>query len=161
MATPPTPDEEDNSSATATPRLRFPEFVGETLREIQLGDVTAECTTRNGKSLTPAPIMGVSKTEGIVPMEVRLIGKDLSRYKRLEADWFAYNPMRLNIGSIARWKGEREVLVSPDYVVFRCLNEGDSAINPAYLEHFRGSDQWEDFVTGPLLFLETVDNTAH
>ena len=30
----------------------------------------------------------------------------IARYKLLQKDWFAYNPMRLNIGSIARWQGE-------------------------------------------------------
>jgi len=138
----------DNDKRTLTPKVRFPEFDGKPLRVVTLGDLTEDCTTRNGKNETPAPIMGVSKIDGIVPMEERFIGKDIGRYKRLETDWFAYNPMRLNIGSIARWKGDDDVLVSPDYVVFRCLTEGESGLNPAYLDHFRCSTQWEDFVTG-------------
>ena len=136
----------DTSWKTETPRLRFPEFADEELRDVQLGDVTEDCTERNGKNKTRLPIMGVSKSDGIVPMQERLIGKDIARYKRLEKNCFAYNPMRLNIGSIARWKGDGDVLVSPDYVVFRCLTEGNSPIDPAYLDHFRCSDQWEDFV---------------
>lgn len=129
------------------PRLRFPEFKAETFRDVQLGDVTEECTARNGKNQPALPIMGVSKSEGIIPMDERLIGKDLTRYKRLGKDCFAYNPMRLNIGSIARWRGDSEVLVSPDYVVFRCLTKGNLKITPAYLDHFRCSDRWEEFVT--------------
>lgn len=130
------------------PRLRFPEFAGEPLRRLQLGDVTENCAERNGKGATSAPIMGVSKVDGIVPMEERLIGKDTARYKCLETNWFAYNPMRLNIGSIARWKGDGAVLVSPDYVVFRCVTEREPSIDPNYLDHFRCSDQWERFVGG-------------
>ena len=142
------PDKDDASSkTTATPRLRFPEFDGQSVRQLQLGDVTEDCKDRNGKAATPAPIMGVSKTDGIVPMEERLIGKDIARYKRLEKNWFAYNPMRINIGSIARWKGEGDVLVSPDYVVFRCLDQGDLTISADYLDHYRSSVQWEDFVS--------------
>ena len=91
--------------------------------------------------------MGVKKAEGIVPMDGRLIGTDISRYKVVRKNWFAYNPMRLNIGSIARWSNERDVLVSPDYVVFRCLEEPTCAIDPEFLDHFRPSDQWEHFVT--------------
>ena len=132
--------------STVPSRLRFSEFANEELRDVQLGDVTEDSTERNGERKTRPPIMGVSKTDGIIPMEKRLIGKDIARYKRLEKDWFAYNPMRLNIGSIARWKGDGDVLVSPDYVVFRCLTEGDATIDPAYLDHFRSSDQWRDFV---------------
>jgi type I restriction enzyme S subunit len=91
--------------------------------------------------------MGVTKADGIVPMEARLIAADIARYKLVENDWFAYNPMRLNIGSIARWKGEREILVSPDYVVFKCITNGGSGIAPGYLDHFRQTKVWDEFVT--------------
>jgi type I restriction enzyme S subunit len=55
--------------------------------------------------------------------------------------------MRLNIGTIARWRGESEILVSPDYVVFKCLTEAESGIAPGYLDHFRQTKTWEEFVT--------------
>ena len=141
-------NKDGTSSSNTTPRLRFPEFAGESLRHISLGDVTAECTARHGKDEAHAAIMGVSKIDGIVPMEERLIGKDIARYKVLKTDWFAYNPMRINIGSIARWSDRDDVLVSPDYVVFRCLDEGGSTLNASYLDHCRTAKQWEDFVGG-------------
>lgn len=130
------------------PRLRFPEFTGESIPRVQLGDVTEECTSRLGKNLRSAPIKGVSKADGIVPMEERLIGKDTARYKLVSPACFAYNPMRINIGSIARWTGDGDVLVSPDYVVFRCLDNSESGLSPDYLDQFRSSVQWENFVTG-------------
>ncbi len=55
--------------------------------------------------------------------------------------------MRLNIGSIARWQGDDDILVSPDYVVFKCKSGGPHRLDPAYLDHFRRSDAWEDFVS--------------
>lgn len=91
--------------------------------------------------------MGVSKVEGIVPMEERIVAADTARYKFVRKDWFAYNPMRLNIGSIARWKGGNDILVSPDYVVFKCKGSGPHRLDPAYLDHFRRSDAWENFVS--------------
>ena len=91
--------------------------------------------------------MGVRKEDGIVPMEERLVAADISRYKLVRNNWFAYNPMRLNIGSIARWQGDNIVLVSPDYVVFRCLERSTPvALHPGYLDHFRSSRQWDAFV---------------
>jgi type I restriction enzyme, S subunit len=132
---------------TLTPKLRFPEFVGQAVRDVQLKDVTAESTTRNGERLPATSVMGVTKAEGIIPMEERLIAAEIARYKLVRKDWFAYNPMRLNIGSIARWQGERDILVSPDYVVFRCLDELGSEINSAYLDHFRQTEAWDNFVT--------------
>jgi type I restriction enzyme S subunit len=128
------------------PRLRFPEFRGATLQSVFLGGVTEEGRSRNGNKHSSALVMGVNKSDGIVPMEARLIATDIARYKLVERDWFAYNPMRLNIGSIARWKGEREILVSPDYVVFKCITNGEPSIVPDYLDHFRHTETWNSFV---------------
>jgi len=91
--------------------------------------------------------MGVSKVDGIVPMEDRLIAADTARYKIVRKDWFAYNPMRLNIGSIARRQGDHDILVSPDYVVFNCNSAGLYRLDPGYLDHFRHSDAWQKFVS--------------
>ena len=136
-----------DTTPALVPKLRFPEFRGVTLRNAKLGDVTEEGRRRNGNKHSVASVMGVTKADGIVPMEARLIAADIERYKLVEHDWFAYNPMRLNIGSIARWKGDREILVSPDYVVFRCIAGDESGIAPGYLDHFRLTKAWEDFVT--------------
>jgi restriction endonuclease S subunit len=46
---------------------------------------------------------------------------DMSRYLRVEQGWFAYNPMRINVGSLG-WaeKDDLAGVISPDYVVFSC-----------------------------------------
>ena len=152
-----TPPQEGNNSPSlkggqakpdgVVPKLRFPEFRGGALRSVRLGDVTEEGRSRNGNKHSVASVMGVTKADGIVPMEARLIAADIARYKVVEKDWFAYNPMRLNIGSIARWKGESEILVSPDYVVFKCNTDSESGIDPGYLDYFRQTKTWEEFVT--------------
>lgn len=137
----------EEATTARVPKLRFPEFRGAALRSVRLGDVTEEGRRRNGKKHSVASVMGVTKADGIVPMEARLIAADIERYKLVEHDWFAYNPMRLNIGSIARWKSESEILVSPDYVVFKCITDDESGIEPGYLDHFRRTKAWDDFVT--------------
>jgi type I restriction enzyme, S subunit len=128
------------------PRRRFTEFAGQPWEPLRLADVTAECTTRNSGRSLGMEVMGVTKAEGIVPMEERVIAADRARYKVVSKDWFAYNPMRLNIGSIARWHGKQDVLVSPDYVVFRCSEDLEHGISPDFLDHFRTSDAWQHFV---------------
>lgn len=110
---------------------------------IQLRAVTREVRKRNARVLDESFVMGVSKFDGVVPMRERTIGADLNRYKTLPPGAFAYNPMRLNIGSIARWSGTDDVLVSPDYVVFEALPE---ALDGRYLDQYRRSHAWKRFM---------------
>lgn len=128
------------------PKLRFPVFANAPLHYVRLGDVTEEGTIRNRGQLTTDAIMGVSKDEGMVPMQAHVIADDISRYKVVRKGWFAYNPMRLNIGSIARWHGDNDALVSPDYVVFHCpARQTEPSLLPFYLDHFRRSPHWDAF----------------
>jgi type I restriction enzyme S subunit len=107
----------------------------------RLGEVASESTLTNDDGRR-ADVMGVSKFDGITPMRERSIGATVRRYKLLSRGEFAYNPMRINIGSIARWAGERTVLVSPDYVVFKCRR----LLDPRYLDFYRRSRQWQQFM---------------
>lgn len=123
---------------------RFPEFEGSPWSDVTLGEITEESSERNTMKLGAASVRGVNKTLGMIPMRERTIGSDLGRYKTVLRDWFAYNPMRLNIGSLSRWEEDEPVLVSPDYVVFRC---NPDRLLPDYFDHLRRSRLWERFVT--------------
>ena len=110
----------------------------------RLAEVTHELTTRNGdKDLGRDAVMGVTKANGIVPMREQTIAGDISRYRRLPPRAFAYNPMRINVGSIAMNGGQEEVLVSPDYVVFGCNVDG---LEPDYLDHLRRTRWWGHYI---------------
>lgn len=110
----------------------------------RLGAVTHELTRRNGaKGLGRDFVMGVTKADGVVPMREQTIAGDISRYKRLPPRAFAYNPMRINVGSIAMNEREDEVLVSPDYVVFACNADG---LDPNYLDHLRKTSWWAHYI---------------
>jgi type I restriction enzyme S subunit len=110
----------------------------------RLGAVTHELTKRNGaKGLGRDFVMGVTKAHGVVPMREQTVAGDISRYKRLPPRAFAYNPMRINVGSIAMNEREDEVLVSPDYVVFACNADG---LDPDYLDHLRKTSWWAHYI---------------
>lgn len=111
-------------------------------RLCRLGDVARESTERNAGRLGTDAVHSVTKANGMIPMPVDTIGSDIARYKLVRPMAFAYNPMRINIGSIAGWEGDNEVLVSPDYVVFECGPE----LDPDYLNHFRRGHVWESYV---------------
>ncbi len=110
----------------------------------RLAAVTRELTTRNSrKALGRDYVMGVTKAQGVVPMREQTIAGDISRYKRLPPRAFAYNPMRINVGSIAMNERDEEVLVSPDYVVFACNADG---LDPDYLDHLRRTSWWAHYI---------------
>lgn len=66
-------------------------------------------------------ILGVSNKEGIFDAYVEK-GKNINQpYKKVEVNWLAYNPYRINVGSIGIKKEEhKHNLISPAYVVFSC-----------------------------------------
>lgn len=88
-------------------------------------------------------IMSVNKSEGMIPMRAETIGKSIERYKVVKSGWFAYNPMRINVGSICRWTVENDCLVSPDYVVFSCDEE---FLLSSYFDQFRQAEPWADYM---------------
>lgn len=108
-----------------------------TRRKLQA--VTHESTARNGKRLGREAVMAVTKQSGMRPMREETIAAIIDRYKVVRPSAFAYNPMRLNIGSIAMSSFDDDVLVSPDYVVFEC---DERKLLPSYLDHLRRTRFW-------------------
>ncbi len=72
-------------------------------------------------------VLSVTNTRGFVlpedQFERRVASDDLSNYKLVRKGQYAYNPSRINVGSIARLDQWEEGALSPMYVVFR-LDEG-------------------------------------
>ena len=101
-----------------------------------LGCYITQISQRNklGKNL---PVLSVSNKHGFVEQseqfEDRIIASDdTSNYKIVNINDFAYNPARINVGSIARLKNKKCGIVSPMYICFRTLGN----IIPEYLELF-------------------------
>lgn len=124
-----------------TGKSRLPSF--KAWKRVCLSDVAEECNKRNVKQLARDRLFAVTKAEGMVPMRENVQGATINRCKIVEHGWFAYNPMRINIGSIARWEQKSPVMVSPDYVVFR-TKEG--RLLSDYLNQVRRSGIWTNFV---------------
>jgi type I restriction enzyme S subunit len=68
-------------------------------------------------------ILGVNNKIGIFDAYTQK-GKDINQaYKKMEVGWIAYNPYRINVGSIGiRLEEHKNEYISPAYVVFSCLN---------------------------------------
>lgn len=110
-----------------------------------MGDVTREVSDRIGKNGQLLRIYGVERATGLT-LAPKYVAKDISRYKKIEPGMFAYNPMRLNIGSLGFCSGAHEPgAVSPDYVVFECL---PSSLDPLFMHYLTESQQWDEWVRG-------------
>jgi type I restriction enzyme S subunit len=76
------------------------------------------------------PVQGVSNSRTFIKTKAITTDFDFDNYKIVRDNSFAYNPSRLNIGSIALRSGGTCV-VSPLYVVFEVLNQKE--LLPEYL----------------------------
>lgn len=88
---------------------------------VRLGDYLEEKKTKN-KEDKKLPVYSVSNIYGFVLsdsfFDKRVYSKNLSTYKLVQKDDFAYNPYRINVGSIGLFNNNEIGLVSSAYVVF-------------------------------------------
>ena len=108
------------------PNLRFPEFEGEWEKCI-LGDITENFNLRN-KDKIQYPMFSVTNDRGFVPQSEQfegrdMVGEDIKAYKIIHTNDFAYNPARINVGSIAMYTGEKPCMISSLYVCFKTTKE--------------------------------------
>ena len=108
------------------PNLRFPEFQGEWEKCI-LGDITENFNLRN-KDKIQYPMFSVTNDRGFVPQSEQfegrdMVGEDIKAYKIIHTNDFAYNPARINVGSIAMYTGEKPCMISSLYVCFKTTKE--------------------------------------
>lgn len=110
------------------PKLRFPEFKNEGEWEVfKLGEVLLKNSTKNRK-LKYSLVQSISNKHGFINQdeyfENRIIAsKDTSNYYVIKKGYFAYNPSRIDVGSLA-YKFDNEIsIISPLYVSFRANNE--------------------------------------
>ena len=102
----------------------------------KIGDVIAQTSTRN-RNGNNSPVLSVNNRRGFIEQSEQFEGRlvaseDTSNYKIVRRNEFAYNPARINVGSIARLISFKEGIVSPMYVCFKTKAE----IQSEYLEHF-------------------------
>jgi type I restriction enzyme, S subunit len=126
-------------------RKHLDEFRCQEWESVKLGDVIFESKLRSGSAPVEKDLYIGAKADGLVPMHKRIRGESAGRCKIVRKGWFIYDPMRLGAGSIAKWSGVGSALASPDYIVFRC---DESRLDPEFLNHFRLSHQWTQFVEG-------------
>ena len=92
-------------------------------RVVSLGEVTKQITERVGNREDVTVLSPINSGELVLSEEYftkQVFSKDLSKYLIVNPLSFAYNPARINIGSIGLNTFDFVGCVSPIYVVFEC-----------------------------------------
>ena len=119
---------EKNNKNLNVPNLRFPEF-SEEWEKCTLGDITRNFSLRN-KDQIQYPMFSVTNSRGFVPQSEQfedreMMGEDIKAYKIIHEGDFAYNPARINVGSIAKYDNSEPCMISSLYVCFKTIPQID------------------------------------
>ena len=99
----------------------------------RLGDYIQEVNIRN-RDLSNIPLLGVSIKKVLMPSIANIIGTDMSTYKLIQKNQFAYGPVTSRNGdkiSIALLEEFDNAMVSQAYTVFEVIDENE--LLPEYL----------------------------
>lgn len=104
-----------------------------------IGPYIFECNERNVNLLIDN-IQGVNSTSSFGETKANTEGLDFRNYKIVRKGQFAYNPSRINLGSIALLRG-KECIISPMYIVFDIINK--TKLLPEYLMLWLGRSEFQ------------------
>jgi type I restriction enzyme S subunit len=132
-------------------KLRFKDENGKDFPEwkkFKLGDLTIKVGAKN-KENEQLPIYSISNKKGFVPQSNQFAGLDsiergfdISLYKIIEERTYAYNPARINVGSIGYSGSLNRVLVSSLYVCFKTKKN----VFDDFFNHYLDSSQFNKAV---------------
>ena len=105
--------------------------------KVRLGDYIQEYSVRN-KADEEIPVYSVTNTQGFCRdyFGKEVASKDKTTYKIVPRGCFAYNPSRINVGSVDWQRYEDRVIVSPLYNVFSV----SPLLDQQYLYYYLKSD---------------------
>ena len=113
----------------------------------KLGDYIQEKKEKNKKGID-LPVYSISNIYGFIHSEElfykKVYSKSLRNYKIVEKGDFAYNPARINVGSIGLFDKEDRVLVSPMYTVFKIIDK--NSLDPKFLFLLFKTDKYSKLI---------------
>ncbi len=124
------------------PKLRFNEFSSNWI-EYTLDKVCEEVSEKN-KTSEYTRVISVSNSKGLVDQsdqfDRNVASENLNTYKIIKKGMFAYNPSRINVGSIDLLRKYEDGVLSPIYVVFKTRVKFDSE----FLYYIMKSDKFKN-----------------
>ena len=122
------------------PKLRFPGFTGD-WEQRKFSEITELLRLKNKNNL-PLVSYSITNDTGFIPQDDKFEGAfstknaDKRMYYIVPSNTFAYNPARINVGSIGYYEGENNVIVSSLYEVFKTTD----SVDDRFLWHWFKSD---------------------
>ncbi len=114
----------------------------------KLGELTYKTGKKNKDSIK-YPIYSINNIDGFLPqneqfdgMDSNDRGYDISLYKIIEPQTFAYNPARINVGSIGYSGDLKDIIISSLYVCFKTKKE----LNANFLLQFLKTEAFKKSV---------------
>ena len=112
------------------------EYTPNTKTTSHIGNVIEQISKRN-KNNAIQNVLSVSNRQGFIKQSDQfenrnVASEDTSNYKIVEKNDFAFNPARINVGSIARLTTFENGIVSPMYICFRTQEN----VAPEYIDFF-------------------------
>ena len=112
------------------------EYSPKTKTSSHIGDFIVQTSKRN-KDNAIQTVLSISNRHGFIQQSEQFENRnvasdDTSNYKIVERHDFAFNPARINVGSIARLITFEKGIVSPMYICFRTKG----CATPEYLDYF-------------------------
>ena len=118
------------------------EYTPNTKTTSHIGNVIEQISKRN-KNNAIQNVLSVSNRQGFIKQSDQfenrnVASEDTSNYKIVEKNDFAFNPARINVGSIARLTTFEKGIVSPMYICFRTQEN----VAPEYIDFFFESNHF-------------------
>ena len=114
---------------------------------LRLKDLIKEKSIRNKENVVKEVYSVNNKCGFILQAEQfkdrEVASEDTSNYKIVQYNDFAYNPARINVGSIARMKKYNKGIISPMYICFSCKEK----LLSEYLEYYYDSEVFRHEMT--------------
>ena len=112
-----------------------------TRKRVPIGNYVTEYSVRN-KNNENIPVYSVTNSQGFCReyFGKEVASKEKTTYKIVPYGYFAYNPSRINVGSVDWQRCEAQVIVSPLYNVFS-VSDG---LERQFLYYFLKSNIGED-----------------
>lgn len=112
---------------------------------LPLSELIIEISEKAGKN-NPAPVLSITKYEGFVESEKyfnkKVYSKDVSKYKVVKKNQFAYSPIHIDEGSVGFLYNFDVGLISPMYKVFELKKDLPIHVDPLYLFQLLKSNQY-------------------